>query len=146
MLWMHWKVASADYETFLKQKDFTLDVLQRQIVISRSVELLSRARLFLSQNNYDQSKKDVQAARGLLIKLTAEIPVDEDTVLQSVIDRLDLAVQNLPAFPVIAVDDVDIAWELLVNGAPYQTDYLDNQSYPAQTQVPVEEPTPTETP
>jgi hypothetical protein len=32
--------------------------------------------------------------------------------------RLDLALGNLPAFPVIAADDVDIAWQLMMIGLP----------------------------
>ena len=32
--------------------------------------------------------------------------------------RLDMAMGNLPAFPVIAADDVDIAWQLMMMGLP----------------------------
>jgi len=35
-----------------------------------------------------------------------------------VLSRLDLVLGNLPDFPVIAVDDLNIAWNLLVLGLP----------------------------
>ena len=92
--------------------------LQRQVTLSRSIELLSRARLYLSQSNFGLAKQDVQAERDLLVGLQTGMPADRIVILQGVIVRLNLALGNLPAFPVLPVEDVDIAWQLLVNGLP----------------------------
>ncbi|HSG43822.1 MAG TPA: hypothetical protein VLA72_11755 [Anaerolineales bacterium] len=35
--------------------------------------------------------------------------------------RLDLVLKNLPAFPVAASNDLDIAWQILIDGYPVPT-------------------------
>ena len=109
---------STEYQAMLVGENSALAELQRQVTLSRTIELLSRARLYLSQSNFGLAEQDVQAARDLLIALQTEIPTEKSAALQGVIARLDFALGNLPAFPVVAVDDVDIAWQLLVNGLP----------------------------
>jgi uncharacterized coiled-coil protein SlyX len=111
--------------------------LKTNIIISRSIEMLSRARLYLSQSNFGMAKQDVVAARDLLISLQAESLGEESNTLMSVLTQLNRAVENLPNFPVVAVDDVDIAWQLLINILPDQT-----QEVPA-TNVTVPTPNPT---
>jgi hypothetical protein len=88
----------------------------------------------------------VQATRDLLLTLQSDISTEKNATLQEVITRLDLALDNLPTFPVIAVDDVDIAWQLLVNGLP---DLPASTSLPDsvnETPIPTEEVTPTTAP
>ena len=92
--------------------------LARQIELTRAIELLSRARLYLSQSNFGQARLDVQSARDLLAGLRVEFPADKLASLDAVLSRLDLVLGNLPDFPVIAVDDLNIAWNLLVLGLP----------------------------
>ncbi|PKN93226.1 MAG: hypothetical protein CVU44_10045 [Chloroflexi bacterium HGW-Chloroflexi-6] len=92
--------------------------LSRQIELTRAIELLSRARLYLSQSNFGQARLDVQSARDLLTGLRVEFPADKLASLDAVLSRLDLVLGNLPDFPVIAVDDLNIAWNLLVLGLP----------------------------
>lgn len=107
---------SAEHEALLVGENSILAELQRQVMFSRTIELLSRARLYLSQSNFGLARQDVQAARDLLAGLQSDMPADKSANLQGVIARLDLALGNLPDFPVIAVDDVDTAWQMLVNG------------------------------
>lgn len=92
--------------------------LARQVKLTRVIELLSRARLYLSQSNFGQARQDVQLARDLLAGLRADFPESEQAALDAVLFRLDLSLGNLPDFPVIAVDDLNIAWNLLVIDAP----------------------------
>ena len=84
----------------------------------RDSETVARARLFLSQSNFGLAHDDVQAARDILAELSVEAPTYQVDALNQIIMRLDFALSNLPAFPVIAVDDVDIAWQLLMRGLP----------------------------
>ena len=111
-------VTTANHESLLVGENSALSNLQSQINVSRTIELLSRARLYLSQSNFGLAKQDVQKARDLLFLLQKDLPDDKLINLQGAIARLDLALGNLPAFPVVAVDDVDIAWQLLVIGLP----------------------------
>lgn len=92
--------------------------LTREIQLTRAIEYLSRARLYLSQSNFGLARADVQAARDLLADVQASEPDFKLDTVSQVLMRLDLALGNLPAFPVIAVSDVDIALELLLSGLP----------------------------
>jgi hypothetical protein len=108
--------ASAEHQTLLIGGDSALAVLQRQVAQTRAVELLSRAELYLSQSNFGLAEQDVQSAREVLAGLQSTVPADQSAAVAAVIARLDLALANLPDYPVIAAGDVDIAWALLVNG------------------------------
>jgi hypothetical protein len=92
--------------------------LKREIKVTRVIEFLSRARLYLSQSNFGLAKEDVQSARDLLTEVQAENPEYKTDGMNQVMARLDLALDNLPAFPVIAVGDVDIALQLLMASLP----------------------------
>jgi TolA-binding protein len=109
---------STKHESLLVGGNSALTDLQRQVTMSRSIELLSRASLYLYESNFGLARQDVQAARELLVKLQSDTPVDKIANLQDVISRLDLVLGNLPSFPVIAANDVDIAWQLLVYDLP----------------------------
>jgi hypothetical protein len=137
---------SAEHEALLVGGDSALADLQRQVTLSRSIEQLSRARLYLSQSNFGLAKQDVQAARDLLVGLQTGMPADKGTVLQGVIARLDLALGNLPAFPVVAVDDVDIAWQLLIYGPPEVPGATSTPGQTIATATPAADLTPTATP
>jgi len=137
---------SNEHQTLLVGENSALASLQRQVTMSRTIELLSRARLYLSQSNFGLAKQDVQAAQDLLVALQAEIPAEKLPALQSVIARLNLALGNLPAFPVVAVDDVDIAWQLLVNDLPEQSQETSTLEPVAETPTPAVDVTPTATP
>ena len=109
--------ATLEQET-TAQNNSVMVALKREVMLTRSVETLARARLFLSQSNFGLVHDDVQATRDILAKLLVDAPTYQVDALNQIIMRLDLALSNLPAFPVIAVDDVDIAWQLLMRGLP----------------------------
>lgn len=92
--------------------------LERQITLLKSMELLSRARLFLYESNFGMAKQDVQIGRDLLAGIEPEAPAPLSKQLEAVIFRLDLTLSNLPDFPVAASDDLDIAWQILLSGVP----------------------------
>jgi hypothetical protein len=131
-------------EAAAKQRDGILVELRHQIMFTRAIETLSRGRLFLSQSNFGLAKQDVQAARNLLAELQADVPDYQAQALGPILVRLDMALGNLPDFPVIAVDDVDIAWNLLIAGLPESAEAA--AATPTMT-LPLETPaaTPTQT-
>lgn len=100
------------------QKSDLLDQFEQQLSLTRAIELLSRSRLYLSQSNYGLARSDAASARDLLYGLLNTIPSDQVESLKIVIERIDLALTNLPAYPVVAVYDIDSAWQLLVDGLP----------------------------
>lgn len=120
------------------QNNSVMVALKREIMLTRSIETLSRARLFLSQSNFGLAHDDVQATRDILAELLIDAPTYQADSLNQIIMRLDFALGNLPAFPVIAVDDVDIAWQLLMMGLPEsEADIVSTPTpLPAVTQTP----------
>jgi len=135
-----------DHETRFVEINDALAEVQRELMFSRAIEMLSRARLYLYESNFGLARLDVQTARDLLLTLQSDIAADKNATLQEVITRLDLALDNLPTSPVIAVDDVDIAWQLLVNGLPDLPAPTPLPDSVNETPIPTEEVTPTETP
>jgi hypothetical protein len=101
-----------------QQNNALLANMDEQLTLTRALELLSRSRLYLSQNNYGMARADVLAARNLLLPLVGSVSAQKADGLRVVIDRLDMALRNLPAYPVVSVFDVDTAWQMLVDGLP----------------------------
>lgn len=136
------EVVSGIHEDLIVGKNSEFAKLQFEVSLTRSIELLSRARLYLSQSNYGLARQDVQSARDLLVELVNNSPDGDRSKLTEAINRLDLTLTNLPAFPVIAVDDLDIAWHLLVMNSPQ--DQAPTQTNPASTPTiqPTELPVP----
>lgn len=96
-----------------ENNDKALLELKHEVMATRALDMLGRARVYLAQSNFGLAKEDVQNARDLLVELQNETG---DEVLQQVIARLDLALDNLPAFPVVASGDLEIAWQILISG------------------------------
>jgi len=92
--------------------------LERQIRLMKSMELLSRARLFMYESNFGLARQDVQIARDLLATVKPDAPESLAEDLDAVVLRLDMTLSNLPNFPVAASDDLDIAWQILLSGLP----------------------------
>jgi len=131
-------------ETELKENnDETLLRLKREVMMTRVLDMLARARLYLAQSNFGLAKEDIQSARDLLAELEIE---SSDEVLAQAIARLDLALGNLPAFPVVASGDLEIAWQILMNGQATATATAEPTSAFTTTPEPALEVTATATP
>lgn len=100
------------------QRNESLIELTYQSELLRAMELLSRARLFLYQSNFGLARADVQVARDILAELQTTTPESKQEDISQAVFRLDLVLKNLPSFPVAASDDLDIAWQVLLNGYP----------------------------
>lgn len=115
-------------------QDETLQQLKQEVMFTRALDMLGRARLYLAQSNFGLAREDVKSARDLLAALQAE---SNDPALDQAIARLDLSLGNLPAFPIVAAGDLEIAWQLLMSGEAPAT------ATPAPTVEPTLEATPT---
>ena len=91
---------------------------------------------------FQPAEEVAQGARALLAEVQTNEPEFKTEALNQTILRLDLAIANLPAFPVVAVGDVDIALQLLMSDLP------DGLTFPTATPSPTPLPTEfsTETP
>ncbi len=104
---------SALEQTLQENNNDVLLELKHEVMTTRALDMLGRARLYLAQSNFGSAKGDVQSARDLLVELQTET---QNPRLEEAIARLDLALGNLPAFPVVAAGDLEIAWQLLMTG------------------------------
>jgi len=97
--------------------------LEKEIVVLKAAGLLNRSRLYMLQSNYGLAEEEVRLARGLLVDLQQQATSSEKGVLSAWIGRLDSALQALPDQPVMAGDDLEIAWQMLLRGlsAPLPT-------------------------
>lgn len=139
------EVMQAEIEAQLEENNNkVLLELKREIMFTRALDVLARARLYLAQSNFGLAQTDVQTARDLLAELQAE---KEDDVLEKAIERLDLALANLPDFPVVASGDLEIAWQILVSGnAPAATATFTPTPTPAASETFTSTPAIVETP
>jgi hypothetical protein len=100
-------------ERLQENNDAALQQLKHEVMTTRALDMLGRARVYLAQSNFGLAKEDIQNARDLLVQLQSET---HEEVLEQVLERLDLALGNLPAFPVVAAGDLEIAWQILISG------------------------------
>ena len=105
---------SEDLEKRILSESAPINQLRTEIQILKAMELLTRSRLFLTQNNLGLAKEDIQSAHDLLVNL--QVPENQIQVLNSIVERLNLALANLPDSPVLVAQDLEIAWQLLKSG------------------------------
>jgi hypothetical protein len=95
-----------------------LGALRRDLSVLQAMELLNRSRLYMLQANYGIAAQDARAARAALEGLRGQVPDYQSAALEAWIARLDLALSSLPDAPVVAADDLEIAWRMLSAGLP----------------------------
>ena len=106
--------------------------VSRQVRLLMGMELMSRARLFMFQANYGLAEQDVQAARDILAGIADEASAAEAASISEAVRSLDRVLTALPAFPVAARDDLDIAWLALLGRVPTEN----ASAEPSPTPVP----------
>ena len=87
--------------------------LRQELLISRAMLHLIRARLGLLENNAGLAAEEASRARDWL---TVADPDGEMKSVQDAIIRIGLALEAMQATPLVAGDDLEIAWKLLVEG------------------------------
>jgi TolA-binding protein len=95
-----------------------LQALRNELLLVKAMEHLTRSRLFLVEDNLGLAEQDVSAARLLLAGLQGQVPPYQVDALGAILTRLDAAIENLPARPVLAAEDLEVAWQLLRFGLP----------------------------
>ena len=86
----------------------------RQLQLIRAMTLLTKARLWLVQDNLGLAAEEITTARNLLDELIGVEQDGEDEVLGQIVERLDLALMDIRTTPIVAADELEIAWKLLV--------------------------------
>ena len=85
--------------------------LRQDLLVNRAMLHLIRARLGLLENNAGLAASEAGLARALL---EGTDPDSENERIQDAISRIDLALEAMQTTPLVAGDDLEIAWKLLV--------------------------------
>ena len=107
------------FEVSLSEVGQPVDEMQGQLQLIRAMTLLSRAQFWLSEDNLGQASEDVTDARAMISaqaeKWREEAEYgDRVKVLDEIISRLDIALEDIRTQPSIAEDEIEIAWKLLI--------------------------------
>ena len=97
-------------ETLADSQD-PVDALVQRIQLLRGMELVLRARLALADNNPGLAGQDLGQARAILAASGAP------PAWGPIVDRLDMALANLDSAPLVAVQDVEAAWYLMLEAS-----------------------------
>ena len=87
--------------------------LRQELLINRAMLHLIRARLGLLENNAGLAAQEAGRARDLLVEMDLDGELEH---VQGAIARIEIALEAIKATPLVAGDDLEIAWKLLVEG------------------------------
>jgi hypothetical protein len=124
-----------DLKNNLQAPGGDLNSLRREVARLKALNLLTRAQVHLDQNNFGMAREDALLARAVLLDLRSTSPDTDLAQIDEWIARLNLALGNLPNFPVVAAGDLEQAYQLLA-GAMLPT---------LEMQIQLITPTPTST-
>ncbi len=102
-----WNLSTSRYESSLKQ--------------IKALVLLSRAQLYISQNNFGLARQDVASAYEVIEALNSNSQTDTAQPYTAILSQLDSALLNLPSIPISANTEIEGAWNNL--WAMIETDF-----------------------
>jgi hypothetical protein len=121
-----------------------INTFRRELELLKAMELITRSRVFLAQGNEGLAVEDLQMARDLLSALQPDVLDYQQDELVAIIGRLDLAIANFAESPDLAENDIEVAWQLLVDGLPSSEEEAQAEEVSAMSEE-TEEAAPTET-
>jgi len=144
----------SDLEKGQDELDFSVEEIQVQLelILSESaltgqevqlikvMELITRARYNLVQGNLSLGRADIQSGRDIISEIQKEVQPFKVEVLVEIATRLDSSLANLPSSPLSAADQLEAAWQLLIEGLP---EMPEETPEPEVTITPTPTPTPT---
>lgn len=89
--------------------------LESRIRFTQAAGFLARARTYSYQSNFGLAERDVQMSYTLLLELKNQSP-EETELVSTILERLELVMENLPEYPILAAADLEIAWQALTGG------------------------------
>jgi predicted RNase H-like nuclease (RuvC/YqgF family) len=115
--------------------------LQQDLQMVKAMELLSRARFYLSQSNLGLARSDIQSARGVFLALQEDTTGQRAEEIERIIAFLDDALVAMPRSSLRAADALEGAWLLVIQSMPSETAEPTLESVEA-TPTPTATPTP----
>ena len=111
-------LADAEAESGRLEESFVarqipLEAFSRDLETLRAMELITHARLWITQLNFGRAAEDLERAQAALEWVQEQADEVEQEVLQNALERLGRAMTDLEKRPTIASDDLESIWELL---------------------------------
>ncbi|MEA2007614.1 MAG: hypothetical protein U9O54_00680, partial [Chloroflexota bacterium] len=119
----------------LGTEQIPVEALQNELTLVKVMELLTRAQQSLLHSNFGLAQNDLQAAQELLYGLQIEATDAQMAHIDQVIQHLETASDQLPNYPNLASNELEIAWQILVSGE-IETDEDVPQATPTPTPAP----------
>jgi chromosome segregation ATPase len=107
----------SDLEGFsvkLEETDTPSAKLSRQLQLIKAMELITRARFWFIQDNLGKARDDIQSAKEVVELVQSDGAESEVEVLAGIVERLDQALLAVELTPIVAADDLEIVWQLLI--------------------------------
>ncbi len=125
----------------LAANDFPVAQAYADLQLAKILTLLTRVQVFLHQGNPGLARADLETARDMLLGYQGA-PEFAESDLLPVITRLDLALESISERPDRALNDIEIAWDLLLEGIQGEGLQPGSDAPEGETDV---QPTPTPT-
>jgi len=113
---------------------------QQEVQLIKVMELITRARYNLVQGNLSLARADVQSGSDIISEILREAQPFQVEALVEIATRLDTSQANLPGSPLSAADQLEAAWQMLIEGLPEKPEETPE---PEVTITPTPTPTPT---
>lgn len=101
-----------------EEQNEQLVAIQRDLQLLWALDLLTRSRLFVEQDNYGLARSATEVVYDRIVVLQEEEFFDQNEVIEQIISYLENALESLPDNPGTAEDALQNAWQLLVLTLP----------------------------
>lgn len=101
-----------------EEQNEQLVAIQRDLQLLWALDLLTRSRLFVEQDNYGLARSATEVVYDRIVVLQEEEFFDQNEVIEQIISYLENALESLPDNPGAAEDALQNAWQLLVLTLP----------------------------
>ncbi len=138
---------SAEIARTLQAGNLSIPRLQRDLQLIRSMQYLDQARILLARSNYGEAEMSVFNGRKALETALEQTGESQQSLVMGWINRLDVIRSELPAYPFLAAQDLEIVWSAMAEGFPPQPETASMFSEDVTpTATPYFTPTPFDTP
>ena len=104
-------------------QDEDFNSIQLELDLLKVMELITRVRVFLGQGNIGLAKSDIQISQEIILDISERASENQEAYLSEISQRLALASANLSQNPALADEDLEVAWQLLLQGLPEELDF-----------------------
>jgi predicted ribosome quality control (RQC) complex YloA/Tae2 family protein len=106
-------------EELIQADELPAERVAENLQLMRVMNLMTRARLWIEQDNYGLAGEDIEAALGIMKTLSEGIISEEEegNRLLDITDRLTLVLEVLRTNPTLAEQELEITWKLLIEAS-----------------------------